>query len=60
LPWRLPNDRALITFERNKMMALADFIWLCCTSKGVADFEVIDHVVTQMTYEAGLTQQFFS
>lgn len=33
-------------------MSFAEFVWFCSTAKGVADFEVTDHVVTQKKYEA--------
>ena len=49
VPWRLPHDRALVTFER-KLMPLADFLWFCATSKGLAEVEMTDHVLTQKTY----------
>lgn len=31
-------------------MPLADFLWFCATSKGLAEVEMADHVLTQKTY----------
>lgn len=49
IPFRFANDLQLVVSEK-KLVSLADYIHQCSVSHGFADFELINHVVTQKQY----------
>ena len=46
LPFRLPNDLALVLTKDRKVLALSDYLHQCATVHGVAEVELADHVLT--------------
>lgn len=46
VPFRLPSDLSLVLNKDRKLLSLADYLHQCATVHGVAEVEVIDHVLT--------------
>lgn len=51
--FRFPNDLTLVAHEK-KAMSLAEYIHLCSTVHGVANFEIANHTLLQKQYEPAL------
>lgn len=53
LCFRFPNDLTLVAHEK-KAMSLAEYIHLCSTVHGVANFEIANHTLLQKQYAPAL------
>ena len=63
IPFRFGNDLQLVVFER-KLIAISEFFHHCSAAMGLADFELVNHVLTQKQYPpviwiVDLNQSFF-
>ena len=49
LPYRFATDLDLVVFEK-KLTSISDFLHFLSAAKGLAEFELANHVLTQKQY----------